>query len=43
MGEWVNGKKEGNGSYKFPNGDLYEGGWKNDQIMGEGKFIYKDG
>ena len=43
MGEWVNGKKEGKGSYKFPNGDFYEGEWKNDQIMGEGKFIYKDG
>jgi hypothetical protein len=27
----------------FPNGENYEGEWKNDLMSGKGKFIYSDG
>ena len=37
-GERVDGKKEGNGTYKWKNGTVYEGKFTNDQISGKGKL-----
>ena len=27
----------------YPNGDIYEGPWVNDQRLGRGKLVFKDG
>ena len=42
-GEYLNGKREGKGIYKYNNGDKYEGEYKNDLKDGNGKYIYKNG
>ena len=42
-GEYVQGKKQGQGVYEWSNGTRYEGGWLNNKQHGEGKLIYKDG
>ena len=39
-GKVINGKREGFGIYKYFNGDVYEGYWKNDRKNGKGKFVY---
>ena len=33
-GEWVKGKKSGKGSFRFLNGDLYTGEFRDDDING---------
>ena len=38
-----NGKAHGNGRYTFDNGDVYEGDWVDDIMVGKGKFISADG
>ena len=30
-GEWVRGKREGEGSMRWPGGDSYEGAWRRDR------------
>ena len=42
-GQFINGKKEGEGIYNYKNGDIYNGNWKNDNKEGEGKYNYKNG
>ena len=39
----VNGKKEGKGTYFYPNGCKYEGYFKNDKKNGKGIFYYSNG
>ena len=41
IGEWVSGRKTGLGKYQFPNGDVYEGLFKDDMFFGRGKMVYK--
>ena len=38
-GNCINGK----GTFKWPNGDRYEGDWVNGQRTGQGKYFYNDG
>ena len=40
-GEYVNGKRHGNGRMVFPNGDIYHGQWTENQMHGEGTYVYK--
>ena len=40
-GEYKDGVKNGRGSMKFPNGDLYDGFWKDNKMEGEGTYTYK--
>jgi hypothetical protein len=42
-GTLVNNKREGFGKYEFPNGNVYEGEWKNNSIHGRGIMNYKSG
>ena len=35
--------KNGFAIYEFPNGDKYEGNWKNDLMHGNGIFVEPDG
>ena len=39
IGDYLNGRREGKGIYKYNNGDRYEGEYKND--LKEGKGVYK--
>lgn len=41
-GKIKNGKRCGNGTYKFPNGDEFRGEWKNDEKI-YGLYRFKDG
>ena len=41
-GDFINGKKEGNGKYIYENGNYYIGEWKNDLKHGKGKLYDKD-
>jgi len=42
-GGYVNGLREGTGTYVKSNGDVYYGEWKNDQHDGHGKFVSANG
>jgi hypothetical protein len=33
-GEWLNGKRDGNGKYVWPDGSYYEGDWISDKAHG---------
>ena len=35
--------QHGNGTLKYENGDMYEGGFVNDHEHGQGKYVYADG
>ena len=35
-------EKEGEGIYKFANGNEYHGQWKDDKSHGKGKYIFKN-
>ena len=37
------GKREGQGTYFYSNGNRYEGEWKDDRKEGHGKFYWKEG
>ena len=41
-GEWKNGKRSGQGSMTFKDGDYYKGKWKDDYIV-KGQYISGDG
>ena len=43
IGEMVNGKREGKGTYFFADGDVYEGEWKDGKKEGKGTYYFKDG
>ncbi len=34
-GSWVKGKKSGQGRFRFHNGDVYEGEFRDDDVHGE--------
>ncbi len=42
-GNFKDGKKDGDGTMKYANGDFYSGKWQNDKKHGIGKFIWKNG
>jgi len=43
-GDWVDGRREGFGTYTWSNGDSYEGGFRNDgKKEGKGTFFFADG
>jgi len=42
-GNWVNGKQEGKGIYRFDQGEVYEGDFKNNLRDGWGLFDYGNG
>ena len=42
-GNYLEGKREGQGIYTFDNGDYYDGQWKNDLMSGEGVYYFSDG
>lgn len=41
-GIWKQGRKEGRGTLKFPNGAFYEGRFRDDQIDGQGTIEIKN-
>lgn len=42
-GEYVNGKREGTGTFTWPSGQKYEGEWKEGKYNGQGTLTYSDG
>ena len=42
-GYFVNGKREGLGTFKWDVGDIYVGLWKNDKMNGNGTYTFSDG
>ena len=42
-GAWLNGKRNGFGILKWPNGDSYTGQWKDDKYHGEGTYSTVNG
>jgi hypothetical protein len=42
-GEWMNGKRNGKGTYTSDNGDVLEGEWKDDKKHGKGKLTLANG
>jgi hypothetical protein len=43
VGEFRNGKRNGQGTYTWANGNRYVGEFVNDKIEGQGTFTFKDG
>ena len=43
VGEWKDGKKNGQGIYFFSEGDRFEGNWKYDEVHGKGTYVYPGG
>ena len=43
VGEWKNGKFEGNGTYTYEDGTKYMGDWKRGKLQGSGTIIFIDG
>lgn len=43
VGEFKFGDRTGQGIYKFFNGDVLEGGWRNNLAHGKGKYLWNDG
>ena len=37
------GAKHGHGTFSFPNGDMYEGQWKDDKMHGFGEYRFSNG
>jgi len=42
-GQWLEGKRHGQGELYEPDGSAYKGYWKNDLKHGKGKYIWSDG
>ena len=40
VGEWKDGKREGQGTYKWADGDKYVGEWKDGKFHGQGTFTF---
>jgi hypothetical protein len=43
VGNFVNGKRDGKGVMKYPDGAVYDGEWKDGQQHGEGKYTWSNG
>ena len=43
MGDWVDGKKHGDGELRLAGGEAYIGKWADDMRHGEGTHSYSDG
>ena len=43
LGEWLNGKKSGQGVMIYDNGDLYDGEWFQDLFEGQGTYTKDNG
>lgn len=43
LGDWVNNKMEGRGTFTWQDGRLYEGEYKDDKKEGYGVFKWPDG
>ena len=43
IGEWKDGKKDGQGKQTYSNGDIYVGEWKNNKQNGEGTLYFAYG
>jgi len=41
-GQFIKGKPEGKGLYKWSDGTYYDGQWKNGMQEGKGKMVYRD-
>ena len=42
-GQWLDGKRHGQGKMHWPSGDCYEGQWLDDKKHGQGKYNYSRG
>jgi len=40
LGEFLKGKRHGDGLFTYPNGDIYSGCWKNGKKHGTGTYIF---
>ena len=40
LGAFVDGRKQGQGTKRYANGDLYSGTWQADQRSGTGRYVY---
>ena len=40
IGDYVQGLREGQGRFKYANGDTYEGGWMENFMHGQGKYVW---
>lgn len=40
---YLNGKEHGHGIYKYDNGDIYEGEWKDNMRNGHGIYVFTEG
>ncbi len=43
VGEWQDGKKQGHGTYTWPDGDEYVGEWRDGKKHGQGTYTWPDG
>ena len=43
VGEWKDNLRNGQGTYKWTNGDVYKGKWLEDKRHGLGQYTWKDG
>ena len=43
VGEWLSGKRHGQGIFTFASGDIYEGAWAMDKFEGHGKYTSAEG
>jgi antitoxin component YwqK of YwqJK toxin-antitoxin module len=43
IGGWLNGKRNGQGTYTWSDGSRYVGGWLNDNKNGQGTYTWSDG
>lgn len=41
-GYWAQDKKNGSGRYKYANGDMYHGEWKDDVKHGFGMYLFEE-
>ena len=42
-GEWLQGKRHGQGILRWEDGSVYKGSWVNNCSHGQGKLTYSDG
>lgn len=40
-GDWLDGNKDGKGTYTYVNGNKYNGEWKEDAVNGKGTVLIK--
>lgn len=41
LGQFVNGVRQGDGLFRYPNGDIYSGKWKYGKKHGPGTYIFQ--